>query len=55
MAYSINILLYICTKFKVNDFIMIFMENRIATILMDTKQCQQQSLKQFQGFQLLVV
>ena len=34
---------------------MIFSESRIATILMDNSQCQQQSLNQFQGFYLLVV
>lgn len=36
-------------------FIMTFLGICIATILMDNNQHHQQSLKQFQGFQLLVV
>ena len=50
-----SILLYICTVFKTNSVIMIFWRVCIATILMDNNQHHQQSLKQFQGFQLLVV
>ena len=50
-----HVLLCICTVFKQIVFIMTFWRICIATILMDNHQHHQQSLKQFQGFQLLVV